>query len=351
MQLLSDKENLRKKETFSLILSLFFGISIAFIGQIYRLPENTESFLLIWLISTVFIIYLFNSISSTVLYSILLICYTSVMQNNGKIGLVFYPLLALLIPFYIIEYKKRTHLRIKIFDYFLIITIISGLGITLEKVVPGLWIIAYSNLFVLFYLYGIVFEKTDGFSLFYSPFRVAGIFGIAVFGYLLTFHWPWNEIGWEFYRTEDRFNQFASIFDYAICIILPLVSGYLFYLALIRKKLTNHILCGFGILNIFIYLLVATFYKSNKDLILLFPAWFMNLFVIAYCLYFFYIGYKNKSLVTVNASTIFLLVLIITRFFDFDMDVLTRGFAFIVLGIILVLINIILSKKFKRLKS
>ncbi len=351
VQLLKENENLKKKETFSLVLALFFGISVAFIGQIFRLPDNIESFLLMWLISTIFIIYIFNSISSTVLYSILLISYTSVIQASGKIGIVFYPLLALLIPFYITEYRKKTILRTKIFDYFLIITIISGLGITLEKVIPGLWIIAYANLFVLFYLYGILFEKNDRFSLFYSPFKIAGILGVAFFAYLLTFHWPWESIGWNFYRTEERFNFAASMFDYFLCIVLPIASAYLFYLALIRKKILNYILCGFGILNIFIYVIVSSLYNSGSKGILLFPAWAINLFVVAYCLYFFYVGYKNKSLITVNASTIFLIALLLTRFFSFDMGILSRGFAFIGLGIILVIVNFVLSKKFKRMKS
>lgn len=347
-QLIKGSDNMRKKETFSLVLTLFFGISIAFIAQIYKLPENTESFLLLWLISTIAITYLFNSISSVVVYLVLLISYTSVLQYNGKIGLFFYPLLALLIPFYIIEYKKRSLLRIKLFDYLLIITLISGLGITLEKVVPGLWIVAYSNLFVVFYLYGATLEKSDGLSLFYSPFKISGIFGIAVLGYMFTFHWPWQEIGWEYYRTAERFNFAASFFDYFLCIILPLISGFLIYISINRKKSINYILSGFGILNIIIYILVSSLSKSKMETYIL-PAVFMNLFIIAYCFYFFYLGYKNKSLVTVNASTILLLTVLITRFFDFDMSALSRGFAFIILGLILVFINIILSKKFKRL--
>ena len=37
-----------KKEIFSLILSLAFGISVAFIGQIYQLSSNLELFLIMW---------------------------------------------------------------------------------------------------------------------------------------------------------------------------------------------------------------------------------------------------------------------------------------------------------------
>ncbi|HOV14890.1 MAG TPA: DUF2157 domain-containing protein [Spirochaetota bacterium] len=349
--LLKNAEDQKKKEIFSLVLSILFGVTIAFVGQIYKLSENTEAFLLIWIISTIVIIYIFNSLSSTVLYMILLISYTSVMQNNGKIGVVFYPLFALIIPFYIMEFKKKDILRRKLFDYILIITVIISLGITLEKVVPGLWIIAYSNLFVVFYLYGVIFEKNDGASAFYSPFRMAGIFGIAILGYIYTFHWPWKEIGWDYYRSEARFNEVASIFDYIISIGLPLVSFYLFYLGLIKKKLTNYILSGFGVLIIFLFLLVSALTKTSNSAILLLPAWLLNLFVIAYCLYFFYMGYKSRSLLTVNGSTIMLLILIITRFFDYDMGVLSRGFAFIGLGLVLVLVNVILSKKFKRISK
>ena len=111
------KESVLLKEIFSIVLSIMFGITIAFIGQIYQLSSDIESFLLTWSISTLFIIYLFNSLSCTVFYLVLIISLSSVMQLNGKIGLVFYPLIAGLIPFYIIEFRKNSIFRIKILDF------------------------------------------------------------------------------------------------------------------------------------------------------------------------------------------------------------------------------------------
>lgn len=349
LQLLKKDTNQKNKEIFSLILSIFFGVTMAFVGQIYRLPENSEFFLFLWLISTIVIVYLFDSLTSSVLYMFLLIFHTSIMQIDGKIGLYFYPLFSLIIPFYIMEFRKKQRLRVKFLDYLFIITMVIALGITLEKVIPGLWIIAYSNLFVILYLLGVIFEKDNKESIFYSPYKISGILGIAILAYIYSFSWPWDEIGWDYYRIGEKFNKFASIFDYIVVIALPVISIYLLYISIIKKRLINYILSSFGILIVVLYILTSAFLKNTNNFILIIPVWSLNIFVVLYCIYFFYIGYKNKSLLTVNLSTFMVCGLIVTRFFDFDMPILARGFAFIVLGVFLVLLNLILSKKFKKI--
>lgn len=333
-----------KREVFSVIQSILFGVSVAFIGQIYQLPKNLEGFLILWALSTLAIIYIFNSISSVALYLILVISLISEMQFSGKTGLIFYPLLSLLIPFYLIEYKKRLSYRIKVLDYFFIFSLIIGLGITLEKTLPGLWIIAYSNLFVIFYLYSITFEK-EGNNLFFSPFKVAGIIGIGIFAYILTFSWPWEEIGWGYFRTENRFNDIAAFFDYSICIIFPLLTLFLTYSSIKKKKQNNYLLSIFGIITIVLYLVISSF--KNIEVNELIPALIMNSFILILGGYSFYIGYKNNSLVTVNSAMFLVFLTIITRFFDQDMSALLRGFAFIAIGIIILIVNLLISKKLK----
>lgn len=343
--LFKSKNSKIKKEIFSLILSISFGVSVAFIGQIYQLPSNIELFLILWSISTIFIIYIFNSLSSVSLYIILIISLASNMQLNDKVGLLFYPFFLLLIPFYYIENKKNNYLRVILFDYFLLAGIITGLGITMEKTVPGLWLVAYSNLFVILYLFSITFKSIED-SLFLSPFKVAGVVGIGILAYIYTYIWPWEEIGWSYYRNDIKFHDLAALFDYAVCILFPLISIFFGYLAIKKKKLKNYIFVLFGFLIIILFFIVS--FSDSKFLNEHLPVWIMNIYILILSGYSFYIGFKNKSLLTVNSAMFLLFLTVITRFFDSDISSLIRGFAFIITGIIALCINLILAKKLKK---
>ena len=74
----------------------------------------------------------------------------------------------------------------------------------------------------------------------------------------------------------------------------------------------------------------------------------MNIYILLLCGYSFYIGFKNKSLITVNSAMFLLFLTIITRFFDSDISSLIRGISFIITGIIILCINMILVKKLKK---
>ena len=302
--LLKAKKNVAVKEVFSLVLSILFGVSIAFIGQIYQLSSNGEIFLAIWALSTLVIIYIFKSITSVPLYLLISISLASVMQLNGKIGLIFYPFFLMLIPFYIMEYKRNIISRMKIIDYFLMTGFIIGLGITMEKTIPGLWIVAYANLFVVLYFFGIVFEKNNSDIIFLSPIKITGILGISILGYILMFSFPWENIGWEHLRTEAKFNLIASYFDYIICFLFPLISIGLGLFAFKKKKKFNYILPFFGLLILILYLIISAT-KGNNDLYYVVTK-IVFLFISVLLIKSFIDGYKkdNKLLMYVSFASL-----------------------------------------------
>ncbi|MCL5072670.1 MAG: DUF2157 domain-containing protein, partial [Actinobacteria bacterium] len=75
MFILKNNVNIALKETFSFVWAVSFGVTVAFIGQIYHFEENLEMYLLLWLFSTLFIIYIFDSLTSVCLYIVLLTTY------------------------------------------------------------------------------------------------------------------------------------------------------------------------------------------------------------------------------------------------------------------------------------
>ena len=507
------------KEGLSLFLALIFGAVVAFIGQIYRLPPNNDLLFLIWGLSTLAIVYIFESVSTIILYFVLTIALTSSMQLNNEVGSLFYPMLLAIIPLYLKFEKNESIVKKTFFKYILIASTIGGLGIALEKALPGIWIVCYSNLFVLFLFAGFNFEEKNN-SLIYSPLKVAGIVGLFVLLCLFVMSWVWDSVGFSHYRGGGKFNEIAAISDYVIAIglfisnifftisyikkdfnikkflefevrfIPPLISFFitllyifvsfnifdknaaamivgffalllLFYFTYsrifnnIRNIFNNFIvfltipifikmieindrsdnyynflvlipaiflffyLFGtyfaenklafiskgikiIGILGVailaFIYtfigdsdlsskfeydfsffylisifigtyillyfifskkirinisaillpLIILVFYLSSFYLEKQIMAWIINLFILVFCLNGLYNGFKLNSLLIINIYTIFLVITILFRFFDENVDILTRAVVFIISGIIILILNTFLSKRKKK---
>jgi uncharacterized membrane protein len=330
------------REGLSLFWALGFGATVAAVGQIYNLPQNNEVFLLTWSLSSLLIIYMMDSISVVIVYLVLIIGYCTALQIDSKIGLYFAPLFLALVPHYLRVYRKESQVRSTLYNYFLIFGLSTGLGISLEKNVPGLWIIAYSSLFSIFYIYSLLFENKDREeSLFYSPSLIAGVTGTAVLAFLFSWQWPWHDIGWRFYRHDSRFHELASIYDYVLTSVLWLSSIGLLILSIVRKKMQNIVIASFGLVMALLYVFI-----SFNEISLL-ASWGTNLFILCLCINAFYNGYRSKSLLSINAGMVFLTITIVSRFFDEYLSLFWRGIIFIVCGILIYIVNRTLSKNFK----
>lgn len=343
MNVYKGKVHLAAREGLGLFWAVAFGASVALMGQIFHIPADYEKFYLIWSISTLLLLYLFNSLALVTLYMGLIITLTTYMQNDDKFGLLFIPLFLAVIPHYVLLYRKESHLRATLYNYILVGGATIGLGIAMEKSVPGLWIVVYSSMFVFFYLFARLFEnKKKEESLFYSPMLVSGVLGIAILAFIFSAEWAWEDIGFSYYRKGERFHEWASIFDYIISVAFPLAGVALGTLLLKRGKKFNPVLAGFGILIIPLYLITSYLEVS------LAATWTINLYIAVLSLYGLYSGYKKGSLLLLNSSMVLFTVTLLYRFFDEDMSLLVRGIVFIVCGASMLAVNLIFMKKRKR---
>ncbi len=334
--LLQKKRNigLAAKEAISFINAAAFGAVMAIIGQIYNLESNITAFLAIWCASTLLLIYIFDSLACVALYLVLAICLITQTQNDGGVGFYFFFMLAALVPHYLSSAGRQTQERTTLYNYFLIAASLVGLGISFEKNIPGLWIIAYANLLCIYYLSGELFENKGRLSLFHSPLSVTGVIGIALLAFLFSWQWPWEEIGWNYYRNAERFHKFASSYDYIVCVISTIVSTIM-ALAAFRKKIS-----AFNPVLLFFPALVIVFYLVNSFMEYpVISTWGMNLFILLLCGYGFILGYRKRSVLLINLSMLFLTLTIVSRFFDESMSLLGRGFVFIICGAVMFVVN------------
>jgi uncharacterized membrane protein len=330
------------RESLAAGLSIAFGGSIAFIGQIYQLPENTMLFISVWCLSTLILAYLFHSYSALTLYFFLTVVHTTVFQNDSDfhMGFLFIPMILITVPFYLLSLKKSSPEQIIYQHYLLAAALVSGLGISFEKIVPGTWIIGYSSLFVVFYLVSILTENPED-PMIRSPFKVTAIAGMFIFSYLLTFEGFWNDIGWDFIRTGEKFTIQAGIYDLLVILFLMILQIAAAVRLVIRKETFNIIFTLYGLLVAVLFVL-GGFHVPDLAL-----SWIVNGYILFLCIYSIIYGIRHSSLLTINLSALFLTITIVTRFFNDDTLFLVRGIIFILCGLGLLGMNLLISKSFK----
>jgi hypothetical protein len=222
----------------------------------------------------------------------------------------------------------------------------AALGITLEKAMPGLWMLTYAGAFAVLYLF-----EARGYdeapSLWQRPLHTLGVCGIAVLAYLLTFAWPWREIGWRYYRDDPAFDSLAAYFDYALAVGLPLLAGLMLAMSARRGMKARAV---YGALP----LVVAAGYAVggyDLDVSGFIQTLLFNGYLFLLGIWTLAQGVVSRRLGTINGGMVILIVLILTRFFDSDLSLVTKGIVFILLGAAFMIVNLAHLRRRKAVQS
>jgi len=340
--LVSKNESVAWREGTATFLMLAIGASISLIGQTYHISGDPGKFLLTWMLLSVPLVYLLGATAPALLYLWGITAWAGVRQFEAGHALFFWPLAALIVPHFVQAVKEnRYSIRAVWLAWGMALSLCVATGIVLEGALPGLWIVVYSGLFAALFLAGdCYFDEAP--TLWQRPFQTAGAAGIAVLAFLLTYKWPWQEIGWKHYRTGVEYYPFAAIFDYVLAAALVIVTVY-FLLNKARYRKSIALLLGMmPIVAIIAYSATASVTSSTFALIL------FNLYLFALGLVTIIAGIRNGQLGTVNAGMLILAALIVARFFDGDLGFVIRGLAFILVGIGFLLTNWMIIRKAKK---
>ncbi len=192
------------KEFCSVLWTLIFGAAVAFISQIYRLPCNYTSFMLVWAFSSILITYATDSKGSfglSALFLFLYVCWAQYEDWNSAI--FFYPLFASLIPFAL----KLPYGLLGSFLYFSIL-----LGNVLEKSVPGLWIASYSCLASFALSLSIIQED--------RILKISSLCGILILSVMLSHQFFWMGTGIPYFRNSTKYVLSGTVCDFILTFAL-----------------------------------------------------------------------------------------------------------------------------------
>ncbi len=322
----------------SSFLLLGIGAAISLISQTYNMPGDISGLLLVWMLLVLPLVYLMKVTVPAIIYLFGIMSWSIWKQNEGGYAVFFWILLALLVPYIYTRIKENSFSNHSVFlKWGLAIMLCAAIGFTLEKVLPGLWIIVYSGYFAALYLANLMWF--NGVSSFWQrPLLVVGAGGILTVSFMLTYRWPWMEIGWENYRRQQGLYEWAGYFDYVIAALFVLAAIYLLY-GVLKKKLYYNSLFGIAVLLAIIGYIISANGYFNISIVM------YNLYILALGIITVIRGVAHRELGVSNGGMLLITLLSVLRFFDSEMGILERGISFILVGIGFLVSNIFIIKK------
>lgn len=328
------------REGASGFLALTIGASIALVGQTYHLSGNLAGFLLTWLLLGFPLIYLYRSATVTMLYLVGATGWVIETQNQGGHALWYWALLAGALPFLRMEHRRDAEApRNAFLGWVLCLVLCVGLGVSLEKILPGLWIVVYTAMFAAFALLGR--DALTGRS--GQPFRVVGGVGTVVLALMLTLDFAWRDIGYNFYRGgTDRFLEWYGVVDYAL-VLLSLSA-----VTVLGVRCGTRGAWG-GLIWAVSPVLASTFFVlaslEQESILRQGPIAAYNIYLLVLGVSVLRGGIVSGMIGRANAGLGILALLFTFRFFDSDLGILARGVAFIIIGMGFLGANLWLSRR------
>lgn len=320
---------------------LFFGIgaSISLVSQVYHIVGDIKSFLLTWIILTIPIIYLLKSKATLILVIGFLTSYGQQVGYMYKRSIPYYYwiLMASLIPFIyqLFKSEKVSHSLSFILLLFLgSITLLLG---TFESDFSPVALGMYMSYFGLLYLIGIWYKRFTA-SFLQNPFIVIGCLGIIIFLFIAGFQGFWESVSDS--RNAIDWTELSIYIWISLTMVATALLAYLF--SKNKISIANPLNYSF-LLFIIIYALCYV-----NPLISVTLSNFL-LFLISISL--IWRGNTELDLRLLNVGLAIIVILIIARFFDFNISFIVRGIIFVILGIGFFLANYAIIKKRKDYES
>lgn len=325
------------REGSSAFLAMSIGASIALIGQTYHIPGNLANFLFTWLLLGLPLLYLLRSATVAVFYLAGATAWAVAAQEDGGHALWYWPLLAALLPFLFAQHREAYGKAGTLLVHWCVcISLCIGIGVALEKVLPGLWILAYTAYFALLSLSGRRWYR----DIAGQPLSLIGGFGTVILGIILTFSDWWWRIGFRHYRGgNSRYTEWAGVQDYLLVLLLV---GAVVALAvhLFGKRDWRPLVWAGSPLIALVSYAFATADGMEWVPPLLFNGYLFVLGVLV-----LKDGVQESRLAVANGGMGILALLFTVRFFDSDMGILMRGIAFILIGAGFLCANVFLARK------
>ena len=322
------------------LIFLMVGASISLVAQTYNISGDLPRFVLTLSLLGLPLAYLFDAVVPALLYLWGITQWACYLRCENGFCAGYWVLVLLLLP-RIAQWLRsgRYQARPTILLWALCVSVSVAAGVTIERVLPGLWIILYAGLFALMFLAGEYwFRDAEGF--WSRPLRHFGAAGVLVLSFLLTFEWPWHEIGWHHWY-GDRLHDtlWRALPDAVLGCVVPIAALILLVTAVRRKTPLGLLFGPVPILAVLGYAL-----SSITETYAL-AAGLFDLYLLVAGLWLLVTGLQVNKQGQMNVGLLAVTALFVARFFDSDLTFLLRGLIFIALGIAFLVTNLFMLRR------
>ncbi|MEP3208252.1 MAG: DUF2157 domain-containing protein [Maribacter sp.] len=315
-------------ESSATFLILAVGATISLVSQIYNIPGNLSSFLLIWTAITAPFIYLMRSNLAVIIHLVLATWYACDLGYfyNSHVPWWYLLQFAWILPFYISLQKRHSESNLAgILNWILPLSLVIVLGSFTNG--DTLVLLMYIALFGLLYNIGqLPLFKVQ--KLRRNGYTIMGSLGTVFLLTILTFEWFWKD------AINESFHARGLIITALLFLSGIAVIGYL----RLKKRLKDFNLFQYA------FLIIGLLYLT-KDLGAVHGIVLTNFLVAGLGLFAVRIGINKSSYGILNYGLLIITVLIVCRFFDTNLDFVFRGILFISVGAGFFFANYLLLKK------
>ena len=331
------------REGSAIFLALMAATAIALVDQTYHTGGDLESFLWRWSLLLAPLPWLLNSTGAAILFLGALTWWAGAALAGGEQVLLLWPLAAAgVVPHAVQVFRSgRRGLRAANLEWAIAIFLCVAAALSLERGVPGLWIVIYCGLFALMIVVGTALRSGED-GMWRRPFEAIGILGSLGLWLILSFVEPWDNIGWHHLRTNEHLHGASMWFDVLLAVGLPLAAVAAGAVLLDRRR------DGLQILWVAAVPVAAVLWPviAATD-----AAWLgamaFNLVLFVTGVGTIATGVRHERLAIINLGMLVVALLVVVRFFDSELGFVARGLAFIVVGIGFLLANVVLSKRLR----
>ncbi|WP_341216330.1 DUF2157 domain-containing protein [uncultured Wocania sp.] len=324
------------KEASGVFLFFAVGASMALISQIYNIPGNFSSYILIWVLLCAPLIYLLKSNALAILHIVFAINYACAFGyfDDNKTPWMYILLLAVLLPhYYQLLKQKPLHNITSIFNWLLPLSVIVVLGTFIDKS-GEFGFLMYVILFGLLYNIGKL-PFFDNQKLRRNGYLILGSLGTIYMLLLTSFEWLWQDI--------LRHDIVFGTQEFYVSIALFLITLGVIVYSYSKKWIQNFNLFQY----VFIIFTVIFFVGMSGNFISIL---LINLLILALGIIAIKIGADKFHFGILNYGLLIITALIVCRFFDTNMSFVVRGLLFVSVGVGFFFTNYMMLKRQKKTK-
>jgi hypothetical protein len=322
--------------------------AISLISQTYQIQGTLADFMLVWLLLSIPIVYLFRTTLGAVGYLIGTVVWLFARESWFTQRLspnLFWLFLLLVLPYYFALLRRdRTSRSVTILSIFLIFTATIGLAFTAEFTGANIGALAFAGLFAAAYLCGMKFFPAEE-SQRLHPLALIGGLGVGIIAIVLSFQGTWHMTSNSHSITgTTRAIGIGIELFFPVAAILLLITDYLRKRRIMFSVAAATIPLVATLAWVIANLAPAT-NRGQDTPYSLGAAVIFDVYALVLGIELIARGVRASSLTRANFGLLVIAALAIARFFDSDLGFVTRGLGFIVVGAGFLVANIIFFKK------